>query len=127
MLDRKELEHDRGFLVHLSMIYLSLASFLKGFHLTLESWRPDRNKDDWKLPVNEWSRLKQYLVDKEELEFEFPIDYSQAPSLVMVVPRFLYDLQALKSLLSDQTPPMHVVRSKRLKSIAMSFVNASGK
>lgn len=43
ILDRKELEKDRGFLVHLSMVYPTLVPYLKGFHLTLESWRPDRD------------------------------------------------------------------------------------
>ena len=60
-VDRKDMERDRGFLVHLSMIYPCLTPYLKGFHLSLESWRPDRDQHGWKLPVNDWIRLKQYL------------------------------------------------------------------
>lgn len=57
-VNRKELEKDRGFLIHLAMVYPSLTPYVKGFHLTLESWRPDRDEAGWKLPVNDWLRLK---------------------------------------------------------------------
>ena len=127
VVDRKELERDRGFLVHLSMLYPSFTPYLKGFHLSLESWRPDRDKDGWKLPVNDWIRLKQHLQDKGELSFDFPIDHTQAPTSITVAPRLVDDLKALEHLLSDSTPPMRVVRSRKLSSIAMSFADASGK
>ena len=61
------------------------------------------------------------------MDIDVPLDYSQAPVSVMVVPRFLDDLKALKTLLSDSTPPMRIVRSKRLTSMTISFVDASGK
>ncbi len=40
ILDRKQLERDTGFLNHLSMTYDTTTPFLKGFYLTLNSWRP---------------------------------------------------------------------------------------
>ena len=126
-VDRKEMEKDRGFLVHLSMVYPSLTPYLKGFHLTLESWRPDRDIQGWKMPVNDWVRIKQHLIDKGELSFEFPIDHTQAPQMVLVAPRLSDDLEALSELMDDGTPPMRVLRSKRLKAMAMSFVDALGK
>lgn len=48
IFDFKTLEKQRGFLVYVSRIYPSLVPYLKGIHLTLDSWRPNRNKDSWK-------------------------------------------------------------------------------
>ena len=39
-LNRKQLERDVGFLNHLSMTFEDTTPFLKGFYLTLNSWRP---------------------------------------------------------------------------------------
>ncbi|KAL7577357.1 hypothetical protein ACA910_002090 [Epithemia clementina (nom. ined.)] len=44
-IDRKALERIRGFLVYVTMTYGALTPYLKGLHLTLESWREDRNAD----------------------------------------------------------------------------------
>ena len=126
-LNRKELEKDRGFLVHLSMVNPSLVPYLKGFHLTLESWRPDRDSQGWKLPVNDWLRLKEHLLEKGEIDTQTPLDYSSAPESVLIAPRLVDDLKALQALMSDPTPPLRVVRSKQLKAMTMSFVDASGK
>jgi hypothetical protein len=41
----KQLRSDVGFLVHKAMTYSDMMPFLKGFYLTLNSWRPDRNKE----------------------------------------------------------------------------------
>jgi hypothetical protein len=38
-MTHKDLEWKRGFLGHLSMCYGSLVPFMKGFHLTIDSWR----------------------------------------------------------------------------------------
>lgn len=46
----KPLEQKRGFLIHLQRSYTSFTSFLKGFHLTLDSWCPNRDSEGWKLP-----------------------------------------------------------------------------
>ena len=45
----KNLERDRGFLIHLAMIFPDLTPYLKGFHLTLDSWRDGRNLEGWKI------------------------------------------------------------------------------
>ena len=46
-LDRKELEQDRGFLVHISCTFTQAVPYLKGIHHTLESWRMGRDKNKW--------------------------------------------------------------------------------
>ena len=42
------------------------------------------------------------------------------------MPRFKDDLQALKYLLDETTPPLRVIRSKHLRSVGITFVDASG-
>ena len=64
MLNRKELECDRGFMVHLSQVYPALVPYLKGIHLTLEMWRLNRDSHGWKLPRNDWARLQTHFMDK---------------------------------------------------------------
>ena len=47
-LDHKQLERDRGFLIYLSRTYRSMCPYLKGIHLTLDSWRKGRDNEGWK-------------------------------------------------------------------------------
>lgn len=49
-LDHKELLSDRGFCVHLCNSYPAMKPYLKGFHLTIEMWRGNRDAEGWKLP-----------------------------------------------------------------------------
>ena len=126
MLNRKELEKDRGFLVHISMVYLALVPYLKGVHLSLETWRPDRDSQGWKLPKNDWARLQVHYVDKGIDPSELPSDVSDAPDYVKRAPRLKQDLQALSELLKDNQPPLRVIRSKTLKALGVAFVDTSG-
>jgi hypothetical protein len=65
-LDHKELEHQRGFLVHLAMTFASIVPFLKGIHLTLDSLRAGRKSDGWKMTTSEWRQwTQQHQVDGE--------------------------------------------------------------
>eukprot|EP00986_Skeletonema_menzelii_P013615 scaffold8081_cov83-Skeletonema_menzelii.AAC.2 len=50
-LDHKELQKDRGFCVHVCNNYPAMKPFLKGFHLSLEMWRGNRDAEGWKLPT----------------------------------------------------------------------------
>jgi hypothetical protein len=45
----KRLEQIRGFMCHIAMTYKTITPFLKGFHLTLASYLPQRDLDGWKL------------------------------------------------------------------------------
>ena len=63
IFQRKELEQDRGFLVHLGMTYTDIVPYLKGLHLSLDFWRKDRKSDGWELQSEaEWM---QFLQEKE--------------------------------------------------------------
>ncbi len=52
-LDYKKLLSDRGFLVYVMHAYPSLKPYLKGFHLSLGTWRGGRNSDGWKVHLNQ--------------------------------------------------------------------------
>ncbi len=48
MLDFKQLRLDRGFMVYVTQAYPGLKPYLKGFHLLLEMWQGDRDREGWK-------------------------------------------------------------------------------
>jgi hypothetical protein len=52
-LNFKTLESYRDFLIYISRTYPSITPYLKGIHLTLDSWRPWRDDEGWKLPLSE--------------------------------------------------------------------------
>ncbi|MFN9957029.1 MAG: hypothetical protein ACK55I_28340, partial [bacterium] len=54
-LQRKPLESMRGFFVHLMRTFPIITPYLKGLHLTLDGWRPNRDDDMWKLPEEQWT------------------------------------------------------------------------
>ena len=71
-LNHKQLEKSRGFLVYLTQTYPSLNPYLKGIHLTLDSWRPHRDDDGWKLNKrggegSGFSPPNQSVVSKDRL------------------------------------------------------------
>ncbi len=48
-LNFKKLRLDRGFMVYVTQAYLSLKPYLKGFHLSLETWRGGCNNEGWRV------------------------------------------------------------------------------
>jgi hypothetical protein len=48
-INHKIAETYRGFLVYVSRTYRAMVPYLKGLHLTLDRWRPDRDEDGWRL------------------------------------------------------------------------------
>ena len=47
-LSHKELQSDRGFLVYVTRTYPAMVPYLKGFHLSIETWRGGRDEEGWK-------------------------------------------------------------------------------
>ncbi len=47
LLDYKKLRSDRGFMVYVTQAYPLLKPYLKGFHLSLETWRGGRDTEGW--------------------------------------------------------------------------------
>jgi hypothetical protein len=99
-VEYKRLEKDTGFLVHVCMTYEHLKPYLKGFYLTMNSWRYDREVDGWKKAKKDWEELaEEYWEDcrlwseaMEETRREAP---SALPEKVRCVARFVNDVRFL--------------------------------
>jgi hypothetical protein len=111
-IDRKVLESVRGSLVYLQHTYPAITPYVKGFHLTIDGWRPDCDAEGWRLP-------KQPRRDMTE-------NIREAPATVTPVPRFRGDIVALLQMFSPLHPPVRYVRSKQIRVASYSFADASG-
>ena len=50
----KEMAWKTGFLLHLDMEYPLIIPFMRGIYLTMNSWWPKRDRDDWKLSKRDY-------------------------------------------------------------------------
>lgn len=65
-LQFKPLECERGYLVHTTMTYTVINSFLKGLHQTWDSLRPNQEEDDWNMSYKDYlDKLAMLVLDKE--------------------------------------------------------------
>ena len=118
-IDRKELEKIRGFLVYVSLTFQSMVPYLKGIHLTLESWRPDRNEEGWRLSPKE----RVALFTDETLK---AVSQGPAPARVKKARRFNDDVQALAHLTAGDSPPRLLARPRKHSQVVIIFGDASG-
>ena len=62
------------------MVYPTFMPYLKGVHLTLEIWRPNRDPQGWNLPKNDWARLQVHFmeqgIDPSALPNDFQIQHN---------------------------------------------------
>jgi len=114
--NHKDLEQKRGFLVYITRTYPSLTPFLKGIHLTLDSWRAGRDSEGWRIQAQVAARF----------EVDPPPQATAPPTVVTAVPRLAQDLSSLLSLMSSEEPPQRVVRSKSIMVAIYGFGDASG-
>lgn len=119
----KQLEKDTGFLVHLAITFPSIMPFLKGFYLTMNSWRSDRKSDGWKMGPIE---LDAYLEDKGLTDLK-PDDLEDRPEKAVPVPRLFDDVRALNEMFKSPIPPRIAVRSTKVLLVFYGFGDASGK
>ena len=142
VLDHTELLSDRGFLVYVTRAYPPMIPYLKGFHLTAEMWRGNRDADGWKLPPQ---KVKEKVlnfaigevVEEDEddavmrhvVRKQFGVDSPHAPpdGRTIPAPRLIEDLRALKLLTASKSPPLRVVRPKKVAHVFYGFGDASGK
>jgi hypothetical protein len=103
VMDRHRLEVIRGFLNHVFQTYHSLVPFLIGFHMTIDSWRSNRDEQGWKITRS----LTKDPVLGEWQEWSPDVD---APPKVVAVPRLSKDLHALQTLMHSASPPLRKVR-----------------
>lgn len=103
------LESYRGSLVYLQCTYLAITPYVKGFHLTNDSWRPDHDEEGWHLPKSR------------------PISdpYPAAPLHVDPVPRLHDNVVALQTLFSPQEPPVQYVHSNSIRTAIYWYADVS--
>jgi hypothetical protein len=111
------------------MTFTSLVPFLKGIHLTLDSWRVGRKEDGWKMTNSEWRLWMQQQAegDVDQQELAYLMAHEGAPKTVRPVPRLANDVRALLECPSQETPPSVTFRSKSIYLVKYGFGDVSGK
>jgi hypothetical protein len=117
LLEHKELESIRGFLVYVARTYKALVPYLKGIHLTLDSWRKNRNDDGWRNPLSEHGHPLAEIAE--------PIS-DAAPVKVRAVPRLQLDIQTFQRFTSHSIPPNVRARPATYAVFVITFGDASG-
>lgn len=129
-LDRKRLEQDTGFLVHMFMAYRNLRPYLKGFYLTLNGWRFDRDDGGWQLGKRYWKEVATDIWGDEtrwEDVKERRRDGEESnPELVVMVPQMRKDVAFLSEMMANPSPTKRLVRGARIANIIYGFGDASG-
>jgi hypothetical protein len=64
-IPHKKIESIRGFLVYVARTYPTMVPYLKGIHLTLDSWRVNRGSDGWPVDDDGW-RISNTIDNKLE-------------------------------------------------------------
>lgn len=112
-LPHKQAERIRGFLIYVSRTYRAMVPYLKGLHLTLDFWRPDRDEEGWR------------AIGVGGPEDSVPRTSGKAPRFVKVAPRLGADLKVLMDLTAFDQAPAIDVRAK-CKAAAYLVGDASG-
>lgn len=135
LLDRKSLEQDVGFLVHVTMTYTNLRPFLKGFYLSLNSWRHDRDEDGWKSERTEWEETVGAFDEEDDTwesgqlgDVNLQAGWAGAigPPTVRMVDRMRRDVEVLMCMFDRQTPSRRLVRGRDIARVLYGFGDASG-
>jgi hypothetical protein len=125
MVDHKVLERTRGFLVFVTRTYKPMAFFLLGFQLTIDSWRPGRDEEGWRLRQAEVEASLE-SDDESDMEEGHGGEERAPPRLVLAVTRLRDDLNVLIELTEADAPHLRRVRASRKANILYGFGDASG-
>jgi hypothetical protein len=112
-LPHKTAESYRGFLEYVSCTYGAMVPYLKGIHLMLDSWRPNRDDDGWR-------NMSTVEPSCEGEEREKP------PRFVNIVPRLRPDVEVLMRFTRTEKPPRVPVRPTGSTVCMYMFGDASG-
>jgi hypothetical protein len=136
--NRARLESIRGFLLYLSRTYPSITPYIKGLHLTIDGWRPDRDAEGWRKPKAKQhsprsaglgeavERNVQRLRVRDSEEEGWEEEELEAPTEVKLMPRMGPDVSALERFFSTQLPPLRVIRGRVVLEAFYGFGDASG-
>ena len=111
-IPRKQAESYRGYLVYVSRTYRAMVPLLKGIHLSLDYWRPNRDDEGWRIMG----------LPQEKVDFD---PHDRGPPQVPMVNRLRKDIKILMEFTSTENPVRTPVRpTKRIE--AYMFGDASG-
>jgi hypothetical protein len=110
------------------MSYPEMTPFLRGFYLTMNSWRKGRDKDGWKLSPRAYRTFLAFSKRHAggEIEVEVFQKDRNAPIWVDALPVMREHLTVLLSMFADAEPALKLVRGKETVQILYSFGDASG-
>jgi hypothetical protein len=120
-LPYKQLQSDRGFLVYVTNAYPAMKPYLKGFHLSLDLWRGDRDAEGWTVnranATDDNENLPSQDKDEEEegrsVNKRFVSSTGPPSGVTQAAPRFITDLESLLILSASPTPVKGVVRRRQ--------------
>jgi hypothetical protein len=131
-LDYKNLERARGFLGHLSMTFEILVPYLKGFHLTLASYLPQRDKEGWKLSDKEWALYVEAQAEESEdgwmhntKDIHSNVNL-KPPQTIKPLGQLKGDVYALNEFYASEDPPIINDRNQFVNVVSYGFGDASG-
>jgi hypothetical protein len=127
-LERKFLESVRGSLVYLHRTYPALTPYVKGFHLSIDAWRPDRDADGWRILTT--TSIDTPSIAPSDAPPKDPATNTSnmplvPPPFVTPVPRLKNDLLSLLALFSSPSPPLRYIRSMNIMETKYGFADAS--
>ena len=127
-LNLKELESQVGFFVHLAMTFPVMFPFLKGFYLTMNSWRPAREENGWKMSRRAHAAFMQESRRGASDASWSSEDYKDAPSVVEGLPLLLEHVDTLLALMSEEHPSLRLIRGAKKPALEVLYVfgDASG-
>ena len=102
-MDHKELEQNQGRLVYATRGYNGMKPYLKGIHLTLDSWRRGRDHEGWKMKPGEnetemdWNLRVTDLLEGGQVDSMTSLSVNSvgAPKRVRAVARLSQVIEAL--------------------------------
>ena len=110
-IPHKQLERCQGFLIYVARTFKSMVPYLKGLHLTLDSWRTGRDAEGFPL-------MKEHVHEVSNND-------QGPPKFTKIVPRLKQDVIALLKFVEDDLSPKIPVRSNKMAG-AYLWGDASG-
>jgi hypothetical protein len=115
-MSKLRLEQIQGFLIYVTRTYPCMVPYyLIGFHMTIDSWRPNQREDGWRFSMSELKFQAQAM--EEDGEAMDASGYPEAPVCV---------IDALRTLMSSEKPLLRQVRCKKSLKVYYGFSDASG-
>ena len=105
-----EMERKTGFLVHLSMAYPLIIPFLRGIHLTMNYWRPKRDREGWNLSKQSYDSFINAGRRQGHIGyFSGYREEDRSPKTVKAVGRLLKQFSDLAELFKEVDPDLRLI------------------